>query len=78
MGVLIRHSAGMMYTDVYGLLRRLEIPAVSHGYRSCFKDCCTTLYDRWLPGETAVARNSGNATETAYAQNYLFESLRQV
>ena len=32
--------------------------------------------DLWLPGETALARNSCNATESAYAQSDLFERLR--
>ena len=66
----------MAYT---ALLRRLEIPAVSHGFRSSFKNWCTKLYngdDRWLLSETALAHNSGNATETDYARSDLFERLR--
>ena len=44
------------------LLRRLEIPAVAHGFRSSFKDWCSNLYkgdDKWLLSETALAHNLG-------------------
>ena len=61
----------MAYT---ALLRRLEIPAVAHGFRSSFKDWCTEMYDgddRWLLSETALAHNLGNATEAAYARSDL-------
>ena len=49
--------SGMTYT---ALLRRLEIPAVAHGFRSSFKDWCTEMYtgdDRWLLSEKALAHN---------------------
>ena len=68
----------MVYT---ALLRRLEIPAVAHGFRSSFKDWCTEMYDgddRWLLSETALAHNLGNATEAAYARSDLLELRRTV
>ena len=61
------------------LLRRLEIPAVAHGFRSSFKDWCTNLYkgdDRWLLSETALAHNLGDATVGAYARSDLLELRR--
>ena len=32
------------------MLRRLEIPAVAHGFRSSFKDWCIETYRSWLGG----------------------------
>ena len=66
----------MAYT---ALLRRLEIPAVAHGFRSSFKDWCTERYrgdDRWLLSETALAHNLGNSVEGAYARSDLLELRR--
>jgi hypothetical protein len=34
--------------------------------------------DLWLPGETALARNSCNATESAYAQSDLLVLQSQI
>ena len=59
------------------LLRRLGIPAVSHGFRSSFKDWCVELTDTpWAVGEAALAHNVGNSTEAAYARSDLFERRR--
>lgn len=66
----------MAYT---ALLRRLEIPAVAHGFRSSFKDWCSNLYegdDKWLLSETALAHNLGNATVGAYVRSDLLEPRR--
>ena len=50
------------------MLRRLEIPAVAHGFRSSFKDWCIECTSAsWELGETALAHNLGNSTEQAYA-----------
>ena len=59
------------------LLRRLGIPAVSHGFRSSFKDWCIERTDTpWAVGEAALAHNVGNSTEAAYARSDLFERRR--
>ena len=59
------------------LLRRLEIPAVPHGFRSSFKDWCIECIDTpWVVGEAALAHNLGNSTETAYARSDLFDRRR--
>ena len=61
------------------LLRRLDIPAVPHGFRSSFKDWCYKQYkgdDRWLLSETALAHNLGNATQQSYARDDLLEERR--
>ncbi len=66
----------MAYT---ALLRRLEIPAVAHGFRSSFKDWCSNLYegdDKWLLSEAALAHNLGNATVGAYVRSDLLEPRR--
>ena len=61
------------------LLRRLEIPAVAHGFRSSFKDWsieCAGI--RWETGEAALSHNLGNSTEEAYARTKLFEQRRNL
>ena len=59
------------------MLRRLDIPAVAHGFRSSFKDWCIECTDvGWEVGETALAHNLGNSTEQAYARTDLFEHRR--
>ena len=59
------------------LLRRLEIPAVAHGFRSSFKDWTLEQTDTpWAVGEAALAHQLGNATEAAYARSDLFERRR--
>ena len=61
------------------MLRRLDIPAVAHGFRSSFKDWCMECTDaRWEVGETALAHNLGNSTEQAYARTELFGQRRQL
>ena len=42
------------------MLRRLDIPAVAHGFRSSFKDWCIECTDvGWEVGEAALAHNLG-------------------
>ena len=61
------------------MLRRLDILAVAHGFRSSFKDWCMECTDvRWEVGETALAHNLGNSTEQAYVRTDLFELRRSL
>jgi integrase len=61
------------------MLRRLDIPAVAHGFRSSFKDWCMECTDtRWEVGEAALAHNLGNPTEQAYTRTDLFEPRREL
>ena len=61
------------------MLRRLDIPAVAHGFRSSFKDWCIELAQvGWEVGETALAHNLGNSTDQAYARTDLLEQRRRV
>ena len=59
------------------LLRRLEIDAVPHGFRSSFKDwTISETATAWAVGEAALAHNLGNSVEAAYARTDLFERRR--
>ena len=61
------------------MLRRLEIPAVAHGFRSSFKDWCIECTDvSWAVGETALAHKLGDSSEQAYARTDLFEQRRRL
>ena len=59
------------------LLRRLEIPAVPHGFRTSFRnwvaECTATP---WAVAEAALAHNVGNSTEAAYMRSDLFDRRR--
>ena len=61
------------------LLRRLDIPAVPHGFRSSFRnwveECTETP---WSVAESALAHNVGNATQAAYMTSDLFEQRREL
>lgn len=71
-----RPMSGMTYTI---LLRRLEIPAVPHGFRSSFKSWVMDRTDaQWAVGEAALAHNLGNTTEMAYARSDLFDKRRDL
>lgn len=62
-----------------GMLRRLEIPAVAHGFRSSFKDWGTEIARAgWEVGETALAHNLGDSTQQAYSRTDLFELRRRL
>ena len=75
----VRSGKAMSDMTFTVLLRRLEIPAVPHGFRSSFKNWCNSSPDgdtKRLLGEAALAHNLGNATETAYATDELLEPRR--
>ena len=61
------------------LLRRLDIPAVPHGFRSSFKNWCNSSPGadaRRLLAEAALAHNLGNQTEASYATDELVDPRR--
>ena len=59
------------------MLERLEISAVSHGFRSSFKDwTIEETSTSWAVAESALAHNLGNSTEVAYARSDLFVKHR--
>ena len=61
------------------LLRRLDIPAVPHGFRSSFKDWCMGANpddERWFLSEAALAHPLGNATQKSYARGDLLHQRR--
>ena len=59
------------------MLERLEISAVSHGFRSSFKDwTMEETSTSWAVAESALAHNLGNSTEVAYARSDLFVKHR--
>ena len=66
--------SNMAFTN---LLRRLEIPAVPHGFRSTFRDwVIEQTATPWAVGEAALAHRLGNSVEAAYARTDLFERRR--
>ena len=71
-----RTASDMTFT---ALLRRLDIPAVPHGFRSSFRnwveECTETP---WSVAESALAHNIGNATQAAYMTSDLFEQRREL
>ena len=71
-----RPLSDMVFT---ALLRRLDIPAVAHGFRSSFRDWCIECTDvSWAVGEAALAHNLGTSTEQAYARTDLFDQRRDL
>ena len=59
------------------LLRRLQIPAVPHGFRSSFRDwTLEATATPWAVAEAALAHTLGNALTAAYARTDLFERRR--
>ena len=59
------------------LLRRLEIPAVPHGFRSSFRVWAAEKSGApWAVCEAALAHRVGNATELAYMRSDLLEERR--
>ena len=64
----------MVFTQ---LLRRLEIPAVPHGFRSSFRVWAAEKSGApWAVCEAALAHRVGNATELAYMRSDLLEERR--
>ena len=75
-GLRGRPLSDMVFT---ALLRRLNIPAVAHGFRSSFRDWCIECTDvSWAVGEAALAHNLGTSTEQAYARTDLFDQRRDL
>ncbi len=67
-------ASEMVFT---ALLRRLEIPAVPHGFRSSFRDWVIEQTPTpWAVAEAALAHNVGNSTEAAYMRSDLFDQRR--
>lgn len=67
-----------LYLTLTALLRRLEIPAVPHGFRSSFRNWveeCTAM--SWDVSGAALAHNVCNATESPYMRSDLFDQRRQ-
>ena len=61
------------------LLRRLEVDAVPHGFRSSFRDWAAECSGAaWAVCESALAHNVGNGVEAAYMRSDLFEQRRQL
>ena len=58
------------------VFRRLEIPAVPHGFRSSFRDWAVETGKDWTLAETALAHRLGTSVEVAYARTTLFEQRR--
>ena len=67
-------ASEMVFT---AMLRRMEIPAVPHGFRTSFRnwvaECTATP---WAVAEVALAHNVGNSTEAAYMRSDLFDQRR--
>ena len=60
------------------LLRQVKISAVTHGFRSTFRDwCAESNIDRQL-AESALAHLIGDATEAAYLRSDLFNLRRDL
>ena len=69
-------ASAMTFT---ALLRRLEIPAVPHGFRSSFRDWVIEQTSTpWAVAEAALAHNVGNSTEAAYMRSDLFDRRRSL
>jgi len=67
-------------TTFTALLRRLEIPAVPHGFRSSFKDWCSEEMGEGyeIASEMALAHNVGSATGRAYSRTELLGPRREL
>lgn len=80
-GLLFTTSKGNALSDMVMtmLLRRLELDAVPHGFRTSFR--AWTLEKTtasWAVAEAALAHTLGDATEAAYAGSDLFERRREL
>ena len=61
------------------LMRRLDIPATVHGFRSGFRDWAAEKSGAsWAVCESALAHNVGNSTEAAYMRSDLLEQRREL
>ena len=62
-----------------GLLKRLEVAAVLHGFRSSFRDWVAEETDHPREvAEAALAHLVRNSVEAAYARSDLFERRRRL
>jgi integrase len=59
--------------------RRLDVPAVPHGFRSTFRDWCgeRTAFAREV-AEAALGHNVGNEVEAAYRRGDALEKRRKL
>ena len=85
----LRKRSGLLFTTSKGkplsdmamtmLMRRLEMDAVPHGFRTSFR---TWALERttapWAVAEAALAHTLGDATEAAYARTDLLERRREL
>lgn len=72
-------GAAMSDMTLSAVLRRMQIPAVPHGFRSTFRDWCAEQTD--YPNEVAemaLAHAIGNKVEAAYRRGDLFEKRKQL
>ena len=68
--------SNMVWTN---LLKRLEIAATPHGFRSSFRDWTAEQTDApWAVAEAALAHSLRSATEAAYMRSDLFERRREL
>lgn len=76
-----KKSEGSPLSDMalLAVLRRMEVPAVPHGFRSTFRDWCaeTTDYPREV-AEMALAHTIGDKVEAAYRRGDLFDKRKQL
>lgn len=74
-------SGGAPLSDMTlsAVLRRMDIDAVPHGFRSTFRDWCAeqTDYPRDV-AEMALAHAIGNKVEAAYRRGDLFDKRKQM
>ena len=74
-------SEGSPLSDMalLAVLRRMEVPAVPHGFRSTFRDWCAekTDYPREV-AEMALAHTIGDKVEAAYRRGDLFDKRKQL
>ena len=59
------------------LMRRLDLDATPHGFRSSFRDwVIEQTATPWAVGEAVLAHNLGNSVESAYARTDVFKKRR--
>ena len=59
------------------LMRRLDLDATPHGFRSSFRDwVIEQTATPWAVGEAVLAHNLGNSVESAYSRTDVFEKRR--
>ena len=74
-----RSGKAMTDMTLTALLRRLEIDAVPHGFRSSFRDWAAECSGAsWAVCESALSHIVGNTTEQAYMLSDLFQQRREL